>query len=170
MSGNHHQQIFGQPDYANRPASGNLSGSDHLDMLNAADFYEDRTFSTQHLQPLQIPLRDGYRSDQHRLYTAHSNSVPRTGERRSLFRCFLFDNTKLRIYLHLLMFLHLILCDFYPPLPFCSSRLPNADDDYSQNDGVTVSRDRTYLPNVCRFVVLDVHDAPENCNKPLTLR
>ena len=83
MSETYRQQPFGRPTFIDAPASGNLSGRDPFDMLDATTFYhQDDDYQGQRLHPLQIPSsQDGYAHGQQFAYASHSSGVSLPGKR-----------------------------------------------------------------------------------------
>jgi hypothetical protein len=84
MSETYRQQAFGQPTFIDEPASGNSSGRDHFDMLDAANLFHDN-YQSHRGQPLQIPAPDGYQAGHQYGYASHSSGVTLPGKRFPLF-------------------------------------------------------------------------------------
>lgn len=83
MSETYLQQAFGQPTFTDVHASGNSSGHDLLDILDAANLYHNNEYhpGLQHLQPLHIPPQDEIAQNQHFAYALHSSGVSAPGKR-----------------------------------------------------------------------------------------
>jgi hypothetical protein len=83
MSETYLQQAFGQPTFTDVHASGNSSGHDLLDILDADNLYHNNEYrpGVQHLQPLHIPSQDEIAQNQHFAYALHSSGVSAPGKR-----------------------------------------------------------------------------------------
>ena len=77
MSETYRQQPFGQPTFTDEHASGNSSGADLFDILDAPDIYHEQGSQAraQPLQLLHIPSRDAYAQSERFAYALHSSGV-----------------------------------------------------------------------------------------------
>ncbi|KAH9860041.1 hypothetical protein IAQ61_011825 [Plenodomus lingam] len=83
MSETHRQQAFGMPTFIDASASGNLSGPDQFDLLDANDFFNNGSRSS-HAFSLHLPSHEGYPQGQHTPYASHSSSMSLSGKFQSL--------------------------------------------------------------------------------------
>ncbi|CBY00921.1 hypothetical protein LEMA_P020510.1 [Plenodomus lingam JN3] len=76
-------QAFGMPTFIDASASGNLSGPDQFDLLDANDFFNNGSRSS-HAFSLHLPSHEGYPQGQHTPYASHSSSMSLSGHQYSM--------------------------------------------------------------------------------------